>query len=114
MGHLRGRGERRRWSATEKRRIIAEALAPGGCAAEVARRYALNLNQLYTWCRPFRRKLPADVGSAVVPIDIRETSGDAAPGLMSISMPSGIRIELEASADEAVLRRVISVLRSVG
>ena len=43
-------GERRRrtWSADQKQRIIAESFAPGASVAEVARRYGLNANMLFT------------------------------------------------------------------
>src|SRR3984957_16696313 len=52
-------GERRRrtWSADQKQRIIAESFAPGASVAEVARRYGLNSNMLFTW----RRRERADV-----------------------------------------------------
>jgi IS66 Orf2 like protein/Transposase len=50
-------GERRRrtWSADQKQRIIAESFAPGASVAEVARRYGLNANMLFTWRRRDRR-----------------------------------------------------------
>ena len=43
-------GKRRRWtwSADQKQRIIAESFAPGASVAEVARRYDLNANMLFT------------------------------------------------------------------
>src|SRR5271169_6945253 len=50
-----GRRRRRHWSATEKRRIVAEADAPGASVSVVARRYDLNANMLFTW----RRELAA-------------------------------------------------------
>ena len=120
MDDLKDRdGKRRTWSKLEKRRIIAEALAPGARAIDVARKHTLNLNLLYTWCRPFRKKLAANAGStAIVPIEIRETTHSVPPQasghLMSIIMPSGIRVELDSSADEVILKRVFSVLQSAG
>ena len=39
---LTGPGRRRRWSAEEKERIIAESLAPGARVSEVARRWELS------------------------------------------------------------------------
>ena len=41
-----GRRRRRHWSAVEKRRIVAEADAPGASVSVVARRYDLNANML--------------------------------------------------------------------
>ncbi len=44
-------GERRRrtWSADQKQRIIAESFAPGASVADVALRYGLNANMLFTY-----------------------------------------------------------------
>ena len=59
-------GERRRrtWSADQKQRIIAESFAPGASVAEVARRYGLNANMLFTWRRRERADVN-DVGKTV-------------------------------------------------
>jgi transposase len=40
------RRKRRSWNRDEKRRIVAESLEEGASIAEVARRHALNDNQL--------------------------------------------------------------------
>ena len=45
------RRTRRSWSRVEKRRIVAEAFRPGASAADVARSYGLNANQLFNWRR---------------------------------------------------------------
>lgn len=45
------RRTRRSWSRAEKRRIVAEAFRPGASAADVARSYGLNANQLFNWRR---------------------------------------------------------------
>ena len=68
-------GERRRrtWSADQKQRIIAESFAPGASVAEVARRYGLNSNMLFTWRRRERADIN-DVGKTVniVPVTVVE------------------------------------------
>lgn len=45
------RGGRRSWSRAEKSRIIDEAFRPGASAADVARGYGLNANQVFNWRR---------------------------------------------------------------
>ena len=45
------RRTRRSWSRAEKSRIIAKAFRPGASAADVARSYGLNANQLFNWRR---------------------------------------------------------------
>ena len=42
---------RRRWSDEEKGRIVAEAIAPGAVAADVARRHDLAPQHLWNWVR---------------------------------------------------------------
>jgi transposase-like protein len=53
---------RRRWSAEEKRRIVAAAIEPGAVASEVARAARIYPSQLFRWrsalrdCPPSRRE----------------------------------------------------------
>src|SRR5690348_10537440 len=72
-------GERRRrtWSADQKQRIIAESFAPGASVAEVARRYGLNANMLFTWRRRGGHAVGAgavDEPVNIVPVRIVETT----------------------------------------
>jgi len=46
-----GARRRRFWSSDEKRRMIAESLAPGASLSKVAQRYGVNANLLSTWRR---------------------------------------------------------------
>jgi transposase len=48
---LTGPGRRRRWSAEEKARIVAETLVPGARVLDVARRWQLHPQQLFGWRR---------------------------------------------------------------
>src|ERR1700761_1513912 len=44
------RGERRRrWTAEQKREIVAESYGPGLTPTEVARKHGISSGQLYTW-----------------------------------------------------------------
>ena len=51
---LTGAIRRRRWSADEKARIVAETLLPGARVSEVARRWQLHPQQLFGWRRDTR------------------------------------------------------------
>ena len=42
---------RRRWSEEEKRQIVAQTLVPGMSVSQVARRYDVNANLVFTWRR---------------------------------------------------------------
>ena len=56
---LTGPGRRRRWSADEKARIVAETLVPGARVSEVARRWQICSQQVFGWRRAMRQDLPS-------------------------------------------------------
>src|ERR1700733_12347649 len=56
---LTGPGRRRRWSADEKARIVAETLVPGARVSEVARRWQVCSQQVFGWRRAMRPDLPS-------------------------------------------------------
>ena len=58
------RRTRRSWSRAEKSRIIAKAFRPGASAADVARSYGLNANQLFNWRRALAASAKGGGGSA--------------------------------------------------
>jgi hypothetical protein len=68
---------RRRWSDEEKGRIVAEAIAPGAVAAEVARRHISGIEQdgLFGRCSPIdlhfggRRRLARSVPTMICPVN---------------------------------------------
>ena len=65
---LTGPTRRRRWSISEKARIVAETLAPGGSVSEVARRWQVCPQQVFTWRREARAgflALPAEAAELV-------------------------------------------------
>ena len=47
---------RRRWTPDDRARIIAETLEPGAVVSQVARRYGLRPQQLFTWRREARQR----------------------------------------------------------
>src|SRR5260370_30688653 len=66
-----GVGRRRRWTAQEKGRIVAEALNAGVPIAEIARRHDMSSQHLFNWigaAKKGRLELPADAGAVFVPI----------------------------------------------
>src|ERR1700733_15028559 len=109
-------GERRRrtWSADQKQRIIAESFAPGASVAEVARRYGLNSNMLFTWRRRERADVN-DVGKTVniVPVRVVEATPTATAtsmGRMEIVLLGGERILVGADVDATALARIVKAL----
>ncbi len=109
---LTGPGRRRRWSEEDKARIVAEALEPGAVVAEVARRWQVCNQQVFTW----RRELRQAVVSGFVPIVAEppppESQGQA-PLATSIEIDVGgaiLRVSLET--DPALLTMVVRALRA--
>jgi transposase len=64
---LTGPGRRRRWSADEKARIVAETLTPGARVSEVARRWQVCSQQVFGWRRAMRQDLPNVAGPTTTP-----------------------------------------------
>jgi transposase len=54
---LTGPGRRRRWSAEDKARVIAETLVPGARVSEVARRWQVCSQQVFGWRRAALRDM---------------------------------------------------------
>ena len=101
---------RRRWPAGLKRRIVAEALAPGTSVSVVARRHDLNANQLFKWIR----QSETGWGSkpALVPVEVQSPAGSAAGGgTIEIDLACGARVRITGAVDVAVLRQVLERLR---
>jgi transposase len=92
---------RRRWTAEEKGRIVAEAIVPGAVIAEVARRHDLAPQHLSNWIRAAkdgRFALPAESDVAFVPV--------IAAGLPHVenAAPSEQAVPIEIAAGSFVVR----------
>ena len=127
------RGERRRvWTPAQKREIVAESLAPGLTAAEVARKHGISTGLLYTWRQRLlagsnaviTRAAPrfAEVAMAAAaptaaepgptPVVAASPTPSARPaGLIEIILPGGASVRVDAEVDARALRRVLSALQ---
>ena len=93
---LTGLGRRRKWSDDDKARIVEETLRPGTVVAEVARRWQVSSQQVFTWRREMRR-------AAVASLDFVPIVPEAAvPAPEAASPPSSPLIEVALAG--AVLR----------
>ena len=84
---ITGPERRRRWSAEQKRAIVAESLAPGAVVTEIARRAEICPGQIYRW----RREIRVSRGFAQVLI---APAGDGA----GCAMAPAIEIEFSGTA----------------
>ncbi|MDO5757586.1 MAG: transposase [Rhodobacterales bacterium] len=79
MGGTKGQ-KKRRWSDDEKRSICEQTLTPGISVAQVARRYSMNANLIFTWLRDARfapdqnTTVATEDTSDFLPIEIESTA----------------------------------------
>jgi len=115
-----GARSRRFWSNDEKRRMVAESLAPGASVSKVAQRYGVNANLLFTWRRQEARRAPSARKEPVKLVPVAVTAAEAptaAPiatqepiGRMEIVLAGGARIIVGADVDATALARVVRAL----
>lgn len=131
------KGQKKRfWSDEEKRSICMQTCASGVSVAQVARRYSMNSNLLFTWLRdprfsPGSAKSPDGVedGSIFLPVEISASatashstndvvgthrSADAQPlaQRVDITLSDGRRILVEGPTNlSAVLRLVQGLMQ---
>jgi transposase len=112
---------RRRWSEADKRRLVAETLAPGETVHGVARRHGVNTSQLFTWRKQLRvvgldpAAAPAVAGFAAVAIApaTPPSVADAVPapsGLIEIELAGGDRVRISGAPDPALVAAALRVL----
>jgi transposase len=108
---ITGVARRRRWTAADKARIVAESLAPGANVSAVARRYGLNRNQLFAWRRDARAGLLDGEGGAAAFVPLT-TEGPSlvAPGTIDILF-GGLTVRVSGAVDPGALQRVLEVVR---
>ena len=106
---LSGRERRRRWTSSEKLRLVAESLSAGLSVAEFARRHDVHPNMVHSWRRQARMgelSIAPDDGARFVPVAVATESCVALP-IESNKRPG--------SSIEVVLRngRVLRLLEEV-
>jgi transposase len=95
---LTGPGRRRKWSDDDKARIVAETLRPGAVVADVARRWQVSSQQVFTWRREMRAG--AAVRQSFVPIVAETPVATPEP----TAAPAGTAPVIEVRLADAVLR----------
>jgi transposase len=105
---LPGPERRRRWSAEQKRSIVAEAFAPGASVCEVARRRDVVAGQVYRWRNELRRAA-AGFAEVVVAQEPSERARTDVPTL-EIEFGRDIRVRIAATAPTALATAVIKAL----
>jgi transposase len=104
---LPGPERRRRWSAEQKRSIVAEAFAPGASVCEVARRRDVVSGQIYRWRNEIRSA--AGFAEVVVAPEPSERSRTDVP-VLEIELGPDIRVRIAATAPKELAAAVIKAL----
>jgi transposase len=115
------REARRRRSVEEKRRIVEETLEAGASVARVARRHAVNANQVFYWRKKYREgRLGKSQSSKLLPVtlsDISRSKSDRAGGASSPSAVGSMEIQfakgtlrVAGNVNVVVLRTAIECL----
>jgi transposase len=104
-----------------KRRIVEETLEAGASVARVARRHAVNTNQVFYWRKKYREgRLGKGQSSKLLPVTVSDTSGSksgragcaSSPftvGSMEIKLGKGT-LRVAGKVDVVVLRTAIECL----
>ena len=131
---ITGRSRRRRWTAEEKTRIVAESFGTDANISEVARRNGVARGLLTVWRRRFATAACGEVPSFVpVQLDAEESNRGTAGEMGHLPPPptrlveqalppaklcgvieievSGARIRVEPGVELTTLATVLSVLR---
>jgi len=127
MEVITGRERRRRWSAADKLRIIAETREPGARINAVAARHGVCESLVFTWRRQAREGvLIAPEMPVFMPVKMFETplpaTTTARPdtslpparppsGLIEIELGNGRQVRVGSDVNLAALRRVLTALR---
>jgi transposase len=106
---------RRRWSRSEKERIVAAALEPGAVASEVARAAGIHASQLFRW----RQQLcgPGVERPTFSPVTVAPTSGLVSGpmcGMIEIELAAGARVRITGSVDPLTVSAAIAALSKAG
>lgn len=110
---------RRRRSVEEKRRIVEETLEAGASVARVARRHAVNANQVFYWRKKYREgRLGISMATHLLPVKVEaERRAEAvqgedptlSSGTIEIKLPRGT-LRIAGSVDVVALRTAMECL----
>jgi transposase len=105
---ITGRERRRSWNDEQKRKLVAEAFAPGAKVADVARCADVQPGQIYRW----RREI-SDRGSGFAPVVVAPVEPVARPtatAAIEVELAGRVSVRIPASIPPALAEAVVRVL----
>jgi len=106
---LTGAERRRRWSADQKRAIVAAAGAPGAVVRAVARRADVSPSLIYRWRREFRAERAGFAEMVVVADGPGEGLLPERPAV-ELAFSGKVRVRIAASTPPALAAAVVKAL----
>jgi len=100
---------RRRWSSTEKQRLVAATLEPGASVSAIAREAGIHPGQLYGWRRQQRGRQPIGFAPVQVAAEPPPTELIGA-GAIEIEFASGARMRITGVVEGATLAAAVMAL----
>lgn len=111
--------KRRRRTVEEKRRIVEETLEAGTSVARVARRHAVNANQVFYWRKKYQEgRLGKNQSNKLLPVTLSDIAWDkagradgatSASGSIEIKLAKGM-LRVAGNVDVVALRTAIECL----
>jgi transposase len=103
---LTGPGRRRRWSAEDKARIVAETLEPGARVADVARRWQLCPQQVFGWRREARQdgSVACVMPASLAKVDFVPIIAEARPPELPSRAAAAVAPVIEVKLAGAIVR----------
>jgi transposase len=105
--------QRRRWSKTEKERIVAAAMEPGAVVSAVAREAGIQASQLFRW----RQQLHGSPRPASLALEVPTDAAPIAtlppqlpPGVIEIEFANGVRLRICGPVKAPIVSAVIQAL----
>ncbi len=102
---LTGPERRRRWTADQKRAIVAAAFAPGAVVSAVARRADVCAGQIYRWRREIGASVPGFTEVKVVPALAPPVA--SADAVIEVRLADGAHVLIPASTTPELAAAVV-------
>lgn len=108
------RRKRRVWTDDEKRMVCAQTRVAGVSVSQVARRYDVNANLVFTWLRDprFAPEVSAEEATRFLPVevvdaDVYRKAATGAESRIEIDLAGGHSLRVTGSYDADALARLI-------
>ncbi|MGP3713377.1 IS66-like element accessory protein TnpA [Brucella sp. RRSP16] len=112
-----GAERRRRWGDQKKLDIVMSIGIGGATVTDVAQRYDVTRQQIYTWRRELKKKvlllssreavfLPVDMGSEQIPSGVSDDA-DASSSMIELHLRCGRSLRFTSTLEDTVLARLI-------